>query len=625
MKHAVSVVTGMLCLLCGSGNAAAANYVSEQGLWSYYEDIYVPTPKDPEDSSNTEQINLPANVFVPTTTTPGQRFPAVIFISSWALNETEYKTIAQDLADRGYLTLRYSARGFRGAPDYIDTNGKKDVADASNAISYVINNYPVDPDRIALAGTSYGAGISLTTALQDERVMTVVATSAWGSLLESLWPAGTPKDAWVKVLIGTSEKPIGRRNPEIDQNLQNMHEHQNVPATIDWALERSPISYLAFANQRERKPAIYIANNLHDYLFQPNSIIKLLEQYQGPWHVDFSFGVHGAGEAQGLTGAPEDSFVWQNAYAWFDHHMKGVNNYIDQVDRVTTRVKSTTGPLRDSFPTFPVHDELVTLFADPAPGQQGGELNATGTLNADQPVVDSSQDVVWTGGITGAQQMSSHSFRMDEIKPEGALVFKGPVLEKNLYLRGSSRLTFTGYVSHNIQYFGYLLDLDPATGVANWIGHGPFTWHRPEGVSEDPQSPVEISIDMFWTAHDVAAGHQLVLVVDGADNEYFTYADSPTEHRFVIDSEHPMSVAIPVIHTRKVLDTIERRAQLAAQQAENDADTDNSRGVGGDAAGISYGGSGGSMDLLMLFLVALAVKNLQRSPSLRARPVTLKS
>lgn len=599
MKRMALAVTGGFCLAFAHSATHAANYISEEGLWNYYEEIYVPSQQDPEDSSNAMTIDLPANVFVPATTEAGQQFPAVIFINSWSLNEQEYGPVAKELANRGYVVLRYTTRGFWGSPEYIDTAGNKDVADASNAISYLIDNYPVDPSKIALAGTSYGSGISLNTALQDERVSAVVATSTWGSLKESLWSNETPKDDWIKLLMNSSKRPIGNQDPEIAENLENLHGHKNVQATIDWAMERSPISYIDLANQRDKKPAIYVTNNLHDYLFHPNSIVKFLDRYEGPWHIDFNFGVHGAGEAEGLTGDPNESFVWRNALAWLDHYLKGVENHIDQIDKVTTRVKSTVGPMRDSFATFPVHDAVITLFADPVAGTQGGVINDQGTFNSEYPTFDSTYDHVWTGGISGAQMMSGRSFAMEAIDRQGALVYTSPVLSETIHLRGASVLKFSAYVQHNIQYFGYLLDLDPTTGRANWIGHGPYTWHRTEGDTEDPAGPIDITMEMFWTAHDIAAGHQLVLVIDGADGEYYRYVDSPTEHQLVIDSAHPVSLEVPVIFERKVLDTIERRAALAEQAAIN-AERDASRGTNGD--GTSYGPGGGSVDCALLLL-----------------------
>ena len=55
-------------------------------------------------------ITLAANIFVPN----GLEglAPAVIFINSWGLNEYEYLQQAADLAEKGYIVLSYSSRGW---------------------------------------------------------------------------------------------------------------------------------------------------------------------------------------------------------------------------------------------------------------------------------------------------------------------------------------------------------------------------------------------------------------------------------------------------------------------------------------------------------------------------------
>lgn len=596
MKRISLAIKVSLVMLSVLNNVYADSAGITDTPFSYDDNITIPTLQDPENAVDGAAIYLPANIYVPAMTTPGQLFPAIVFVNSWGADETEYGPQAETLVKKGYVVLRYTTRGFHGSPEYIDTAGNKDIADASNAITFLVDNYPVDPAKIAIGGTSYGSGISLITAMKDERVAAVIATSTWGSLKTSLWANETPKNVWINLLMASSENPDGNRDPEIEKNLENLHNHENIDATMAWALERSPLSYESLANARANKPAIYVANSLHDYLFHPNSIVEFLENYQGPWHADFSFGTHAGGEMSGLMGKDEESFVWQNAYAWLDHYLKDENNYIDAVKKVSVRVKSTTGQARDSFSGLPVNDDVITYFADPLSGSQGGELNLSGTWNADTPSTDSGYDTVWTGGVSGATWMSARYYRLEDIDPRGALIYTSPVLSEAMFLRGAPVLTFSAYVQHNTQFFAYLLDLNPVSGEAHWIGHGPLTWHRPEGATEDPAEPVSLSLEMFWTAHDIAAGHQLVLVVDGADEEYYRYDDTPVQNQWVIDVNHPMAVEIPVISYRHSLDTMEIQAAKAEKEAAEAENGD--RNVNGE--GPVYGPGGGAWNGLIL-------------------------
>lgn len=578
--------------------AAAAPAESTENLWTYQENIEIPTLLEPENPESSAAITLPANLHVPSNTPAGQLIPAVIFISGWGSDEHENSLMAQLLASRGYIVLRYTNRGFHAAGGNIDMAGNRDVADAASAITFVLANTAADPARIAIAGNSYGAGIALTTAFRDERVTAVIARNGWGDLNVALRPAGTSKDRWIRRMILGSNPPVGQRDPTFMPMMEDIYHYRNHNDVAAWLEERSPLHYLDQVHQRENPPALYIANNLQDYFFTPNTLIPLLREYRGPWHVDFIGGAHGQDNID--ADKPLENPVIKNAVAWLDHFLKGEKTYIDIVDRVSTRVKSPTGRILDTFPRFPVQDATVRFFAAPKPGDQGGTLEATPTGESDIPVIHTAFDTVWTGGNRGAAMMSSRYYRVEDIDRRGAIVFLSAPLQNPMYLRGSATVDFSAYVADGERYFAYLLDYNPETLLASWVGHGPFTWRTAVGQADTPDTPQAIHLEMYWTAHDVAPGHQLVLVIDGADPEYQHYVDSPPLRRFVIDPEHPMRLTIPVIHERKVPDTIDRRAALAEAEAEG---PDNDRGLNGQ--GTRYGPGAGRLNAACLLVMGL--------------------
>jgi len=89
---------------------------------------------------------LKANLISPTT--PGPH-PAIVFISSWGLNDAEYLAQARSLATAGYVVLSYTARGFWGSGGQIETAGPADVADVSAAIDWLDANTTADPARVS--------------------------------------------------------------------------------------------------------------------------------------------------------------------------------------------------------------------------------------------------------------------------------------------------------------------------------------------------------------------------------------------------------------------------------------------------------------------------------------------
>lgn len=574
-------------------HAVATASASKEDLWSYQDNIEIPTLLDPETSDNSSLISLPANLFMPTRSSAGQRVPAVILIGGWGGDEHENTLMARLLARRGYIVLRYTNRGFHAAGGTIDTAGNKDIADAASALTFLLANTPADPQRIALAGNGYGAGIALTTAFRDERVAAVIARNAWGDLHEAIRPAGTPKERWIRRMILGSNPPVAQRDPEFMPMMQDIYHYRNNNDVTAWLEERSPSHYLEQVHQREHPPALYIANNLQDYFFTPNTIIPLLRKYRGPWHVDFIGGAHGQDNIDADN--PLENPVIKNAVAWLDHFLRGEENFIDVVDRVSTRVKSPVGGVLDTFPRFPVQDANVRFFAAPPAGDQDGTLESSPSAATDAPILDTSFDTVWTGGNRGAATMSSRYYRLEDIDRRGAVVYSSAPLQQPMYLRGSAVVEFFAHVETGQRYFGYLLDYNPETRLASWVGHGPFTWRPAFGQVDIPDTPQAIHLEMYWTAHDVAAGHELVLVIDGADPEYQHYVDSPPLRQLVIDAEHPMQLTIPVIHERKVPDTIDRREALAEAEQEG---PENDRGLNGQ--GTRYAPGAGSVSGLLM-------------------------
>jgi len=562
--------------------------------------ITIPVLLSPQTEFSTEQIYLPANIFIPLSLKPEQGYPAIIFINSWALNETQYKSQAKKFASDGYIVLSYTTRGFRGAPGLIDTAGPKDIADASSAITWLIDNYPVDANSIALGGISYGSGIALLAATQDSRVAAVIAMSTWGSLLESLWGGETPQETWLDILLGVAGWPIGRPDPEILEMVDNMFNHQNIAETLAWGNARSPIRYIEQINSRERMPAVYVSNNLHDYLFQPNSIIEFLTQYTGPWRLDLNVGTHGTGEASGLAGS-NTSYPWVIAKAWLNHYLKGEKNNIDQRGKVNTVVHSRTREgapgIRESFEGLPVTDIVNDLVFTLVPqGDNTGSLSTVpATIMDVEQRINTTKQQVGSGGIFGALQGAGLRVQFDEIDAEKALIFTTEVLEETLYLRGSASLSFFAKVEHNSQFFAYLLAYNEDTGKAHWIGHSPLTWHLPEGEVEAPSDPIALSMTFYWTANDIDKGEKLVLIIDGKDGDYWRYNDTPETNLFVFGNEYPAELVLPR--------TLGITPFLPLDDQES---VDSSRGANGSAA--ESGGVGGSINWLFLLVGLLLLR-----------------
>lgn len=77
--------------------------------------------------------------------------------------------IARALADHGFVTLRFNFRGVGESEGAFD-GGHGEQRDVAGAIDALLDRDDVDPERIFLAGWSFGARVGLTHGAQDERL-----------------------------------------------------------------------------------------------------------------------------------------------------------------------------------------------------------------------------------------------------------------------------------------------------------------------------------------------------------------------------------------------------------------------------------------------------------------------
>lgn len=144
----------------------------------------------------TGTVRLDTRIYVPDGVDAQHPAPAVILAHGFGGTKTSVSSQAEDLADRGYVVLTYSARGFGASTGKIgldEVDGE--VADARNLITWlaarpdVVKDGPSDP-RVGMAGESYGGALALMTAGTDPRVDAIVPQITWNRLSRVFFPNG---------------------------------------------------------------------------------------------------------------------------------------------------------------------------------------------------------------------------------------------------------------------------------------------------------------------------------------------------------------------------------------------------------------------------------------------------
>jgi dienelactone hydrolase len=95
---------------------------------------------------------------------------------------------AERFAEAGYVALAFDHRHFGasgGEPRQLLDVGRQ-LEDWASAVAHVRGLPPVDPDRLALFGTSFGGGHAILTAARDPRIAAVIAQCPFTDGLASI-------------------------------------------------------------------------------------------------------------------------------------------------------------------------------------------------------------------------------------------------------------------------------------------------------------------------------------------------------------------------------------------------------------------------------------------------------
>lgn len=128
-------------------------------------------------------LKLAGIVHIPHDLRPGERRAAFVILHGFGGNKDGHgqTVMAEQLTAWGYVTMRID---FRGCGESEGEHGRiiclDQVADTSSAITYMASRPEVDPERVALVGSSFGAAVAIYTGGADPRVAAVISSGGWG-------------------------------------------------------------------------------------------------------------------------------------------------------------------------------------------------------------------------------------------------------------------------------------------------------------------------------------------------------------------------------------------------------------------------------------------------------------
>ncbi|WP_244872375.1 CocE/NonD family hydrolase [Catellatospora sp. TT07R-123] len=457
-------------------------------------------------------VVLKANVIEPTS--PG-RHPAIVFPSSWGLNDLEYLAQASALAQGGYTVVSYTPRGWWTSGGEVDTAGPKDIADVSRVLDWTVANTTADASRLGMAGVSYGAGISLIASGHDSRIRAVAALSGWSDLVASLYGGDTRRLQSTALLVGAAAL-LADTSDEFDTVIGDFYANRNIDGVKSFARARSAGTYLSAINAS--RPAILMANGYGDSIFPPNQLTDFFTGLAGPKRLEFAPGDHAIPELTGLAGL--DNHVWTSVRRWMDRYLQGAANGIDAEPPVVLR--SMTGGAVESYPNWAAVNTTTTRYGL-------GEvswLTGTGRLGGTPSTGWSRRtwftvDTVACGGVillsNGLQALTGipPTAWLPAVDRNAAGVWQADDASSTIRIRGTATVhaRFTP-TERSGTLVAYLYDVDWA-GTGRLITQAPGSW-----LNGTAGAARTLDIKLPATSWDVPAGHHLALVLDGHDGYY---------------------------------------------------------------------------------------------------------
>jgi dipeptidyl aminopeptidase/acylaminoacyl peptidase len=144
---------------------------------------------------------LSGSIGVPQGLAPTERRPAFMVLHGFGSNKNagNVKGPCKLLNELGYVSLRFDMRGCG------ESEGERgnlvcleQVEDTRNAVTFLASHPQVDPDRIGVIGSSFGAAVAVYTGGVDKRIAAVISASGWGHGERKFRGQHPTPEAWTK-------------------------------------------------------------------------------------------------------------------------------------------------------------------------------------------------------------------------------------------------------------------------------------------------------------------------------------------------------------------------------------------------------------------------------------------
>ncbi|GAA1896582.1 alpha/beta fold hydrolase [Asanoa iriomotensis] len=498
-----------------------------------------------------ESVELDTRLFLPDGASATDKVPAVLLAHGFGGTKESTYSDAEELAGIGYAVLTWTARGFgrSGGQIHLD-NPDYEVRDAQRLVDWLAarpeirTDAPGDP-RVGVVGSSYGGGLALMLAGQDQRIDAAVPMATWNDLAGAFLPESTGQGAvdgvfkktWAGLFFGNgagaglgalgdavagggapdlgalvgADPACGRFAADVCAAYQRIATTGRADqAAVDLLRRSSPATVL----DRIKAPTLLVQGTA-DTLFplsEADANARGIAATGTPVRVAWFTGGHDGGDG---PQSDRDRIKFLMAQ-WLDHYVKG------------------TGPApADSFTWsritgFNALDRGVVTsgYSDPAYPGLGGTQTSTVTVTGPAQTVANppAGNPAAISSLPGAGGgLSSFVNGVVTDLPGQHARFTSTPLDRPLDIVGAPTVRIrAASPTGEAVLFVKLYDVDPA-GVAT-LSSGLVAPVRLTGLPAEISAAQPVSVTLPAIVHRVEAGHTLRIAVATSDQAFATPA-----------------------------------------------------------------------------------------------------
>lgn len=472
-------------------------------------ELFVPMP---------DGARLDVIAFGPESGEPPSGFPLVIVVHGYSGNKATTADQARYLAERGYVSVAYSVRG-QGASDGLgQTLSIRELYDLQEIISWALDSLPVNPEKIAVMGSSQGGWHAYMAAAHDSRVSCVIAENIFTDFSQMALPNGCMGNWFYTRTMRRQILTAGY--PEV---IRKWTADGQWDLVREWTRVRSPL----FLAKRVRCPVL-IVQGWYDEPMPANHPMWIWDHLDVPKMMYLGSGGHNAPDD-----SSETEFRQRLEDEWLDHWLKGSQSELVQGPPVLYSIPPTWERRRaDSFPPPGVTEATWYLHGD-------------GTLRTELPTGISSPSTVTNQILDGSYDLAAAIADDFALTPQAVrkdtVSFESSPVSERITIAGIPRFSIHArsdrpWLQLNFRLFD--VDKDGSVAQITRANYGAM-----DGV---PGTVSQAEFEGVAAAYVLEAGHRLQLEVSNMNHPVIVPFYKSFEGRFHHEHRLPSSFTLPV-------------------------------------------------------------------------------